>query len=182
MTGMWLGFSFIIQTKGQLSTQCNVMIQIYLQKSKTQVIKYQNLPLKFDGRTLGYSLKYCKKKKLYCIFFILPVVCTVDLWPSVCVCMSSELLLLSLSCLFSRLSECVSLHWPSFRSYREMAAPLKFNPLSRHSLRTDKSGRENGRDSQAGIQGNRGMYLTTDMHTHTQPHTTHTHAHFQGVS
>lgn len=44
-----------------------------------------------------------------------------------------------LSCLFSRLSECVSLHWPSFRSYWEMAATLKFNQLSHHS---DKKWRE----------------------------------------
>lgn len=50
-----------------------------------------------------------------------------------CVCVSSKLSLLSVSYLFSRLSECVSLHWPFFRSYWEMAAPLKFNPLSHHT-------------------------------------------------
>lgn len=81
--------------------------------------------------------------------------------------MSSELSLLSLSCLFSRLTECVSLHWPSFRSYWEMAAPLKFNPLSHHSPHTDKREKENGRGSQAGIQGYTGRYLTTEMQTHT---------------
>lgn len=132
--------------------------EICLTKAIAQTLKQHNL-----------LSKNCNRR-LCGIFSTLPVVCTVHQWPSMCVCMSCKLLLVSLSCLFSRLSECVSLHWPSFRSYWEMAAPLKFNPLSHHSAHTDKRWRENSRDSQAGEQGCTGMYLTTDTNTHTNTH------------
>lgn len=65
--------------------------------------------------------------------------CATDYSDQASLCMSSGLSLLSLSCLFSRLTECVSPHWPFFRSYWEMAAPLKFYPLFRSSQLPDNT-------------------------------------------
>lgn len=93
-----------------------------------------------------------------------------------CGCLASYYF--SLSCLFSWLSEYVSPHWPSSRSYPEMAAALKFNPLSCHSPRADKPGQREGSagDSYEGVQrlgrwGCGGSYLTTGARTHTQART-----------
>ena len=137
-------------------------------------IKEQGLPLRSDSKSIEYSLNY-KTGLVFPFFYLLFVLWTYDL---ACVWMSSELSLLSLSCLFSWLSECVSLHWPSFRSYWEMAAPLKFNPLSHHSPQADKWGRwvggggvggRDSRDRHTRIYMNVSNRRYARTHTHSFP-------------
>ena len=96
---------------------------------RTQAVKYSNLLLRvFFPPTKGFSSFY-----LLFVLWICDLASVYILWAITPLCLVS----------FSRLSEYVSLHLPSFRSYWEMAAPLKFNPLSCHSPDRQEQKRNN---------------------------------------